>query len=295
MPLRLNALPHPMTAGQPEISVVVPTRDRPERLRRCLARLSAQTVAGRIEIVVVDDGSDDLDSVAAAVETTEAARLVRQPRRGPGAARNTGVRAARAPIACFTDDDCEPVAAWAAALCEALAAGADVVAGHTEPGDPANRHVVASQLITNYFALHSAVPFAASNNVASTVRLLREVPFDEEYPDAAGEDRDWCQRLAAAGYRIERRPAAAVVHHQELTARGFLRQQVRYGRGSYRYHRGRQRRLLERPGFYAGLVGCGFQQGAGVGMLVALAQLATAFGYVDEWLATRRARRGASP
>jgi glycosyltransferase involved in cell wall biosynthesis len=273
---------------------VVPTRDRPERLRRCLARLSAQTAADRIEIVVVDDGSDDADSVAAAVETIPGARLVRQPRRGPGAARNAGLRAARGPIACFTDDDCEPVAAWAAALSEALRAGADVVAGHTEPGDSANRYVVASQLITNYFALHSAVPFAASNNVASTARLLREVPFDDEYPDAAGEDRDWCQRLAAAGYRIERLAAAAVVHHQELTARGFVRQQVRYGRGSYRYHRVRRRRFLERPGFYAGLLGRGFEEGAAVGALVALAQLATAFGYLSEWLGTRRGSRDTS-
>jgi glycosyltransferase involved in cell wall biosynthesis len=271
----------------PEITVVVPTRDRPAGLRRCLARLAAQTVADRIEIVVVDDGSEDVDPVAAAVAAVPGARLVRQPRRGPGAARNAGVRAARAPIVCFTDDDCEPAPGWAEALAEALRAGADVAAGDTEPGGSANRYVVASQLVTNFVARHASVPFAASNNLGSTARLLRELPFDEAYPDAAGEDRDWCERLAAEGHRIERRPDATVAHHQELTAAGFLRQQARYGRGAYRYHRRGPRRPLERPRFYAGLLRRGFEEGAAVGLLVALAQVATAAG----WLAARRASR----
>ncbi|HYZ76590.1 MAG TPA: glycosyltransferase [Gaiellaceae bacterium] len=275
----------------PEITVVVPTRDRPGGLRRCLARLSAQTVSERIEIVVVDDGSDDAESVAAAVTATPRTRLVRQPRRGPAAARNAGVRAARAPIVCFTDDDCEPASGWAEALAEALRAGAEVVAGRTEPADSANRYDVASQLITNYVARRASVPFAATNNVGSTARLLLELPFDDAYPDAAGEDRDWCRRLASAGQRIERRPDAAVVHHQELTATAFLRQQARYGRGAYRYHRGGPRRPLERPRFYADLLGRGFREGAVVGLLVALAQVATVAGYLGGWLAARRASR----
>ena len=158
----------------PDITVVVPTRDRPAGLRCCLARLAAQTAA--VEIVVVDDGSDDVEAVAAAVAAIDA-RLVRQQRRGPGAARNAGVRAARAPIVCFTDDDCEPAPGWAETLAEALRAGADVAAGDTEPGDSANRYVVASQLVTNYVARHASVPFAASNNLGSTARLLTQAVF----------------------------------------------------------------------------------------------------------------------
>ena len=274
-----------MSAGEPEITVVVPTRDRPAALRRCLARLAAQTAA--VEIVVVDDGSDDVEPVAAEVAATPGARLVRHPRRGPGGARNAGVRAARAPIVCFTDDDCEPAPGWAEALAEALRNGVPVVAGRTEPGDSANRYVVASQLVTNYVARHASVPFAATNNVGSTAGLLLELPFDDAYPDAAGEDRDWCERLAAAGHRIERRPEATVAHHQELTAASFLRQQARYGRGAYRYHRRGPRRPLERPHFYAGLLRRGFREGPAVGVLVLLAQVATAVGY----LAARRASR----
>ena len=45
-------------ADVPRVSVVVPTRDRPDRLATCLAALERQTVP-ELEIVVVDDASRD--------------------------------------------------------------------------------------------------------------------------------------------------------------------------------------------------------------------------------------------
>jgi glycosyltransferase involved in cell wall biosynthesis len=270
----------------PEISVVVPTRNRPESLRRCLAALAAQTVGEPFEIVVVDDGSDDAELVAAIVRETPGARLVRQSRGGPGAARNAGVRAARGAVVCLTDDDCEPEPSWAATMAEAVRAGADVAAGEIVD-DPRTRLEVASRVVTGSIASRGRTPFAASNNVAATARLLAELPFDEQYADAAGEDRDWCERVSAHGCRIVRTDAI-VVHRQQPTLRGYLGRHARYGRGAYRYHRrGPRARPLERPGFYARLLGDGFRESPAVGLLVGLAQLATAYGYAREALARR--------
>jgi glycosyltransferase involved in cell wall biosynthesis len=272
----------------PEITVVVPTRDRPDCLKQCLARLAAQNASVEIEVVVVDDGSADAEHVASVVDTLPNARLVRQGRRGPAAARNAGVRAARGFVICLTDDDCEPAPGWVATMAEAVRAGADVVSGETVIAGSRSRLDVASQLVTDAVTHRARTPFAASNNLASTARLLEEIPFDERYSDAAGEDRDWCERVFAHGVRIERRPAG-VVHRQNLSLRGYLDRHVRYGRGSYRYHRAQpRRRPLERPDFYARLVGEGFRAGPAVGALVALAQLATAFGYAREAVARRR-------
>jgi glycosyltransferase involved in cell wall biosynthesis len=269
-----------------EISVVVPTRNRPESLRRCLAALAAQTVGERLEVVVVDDGSDDADLVASIVREAPAARLVRESGRGPGAARNAGVRAACGAVVCLTDDDCEPAPGWAATMADAIRAGADVVAGETTDV-PASRYETASRVVTRSIARRGRTPFAASNNVAATARLLAELPFDERYVDAAGEDRDWCERLFARGFGIERAPAM-VVHHQQPTLGSYLGRHARYGRGAFRYHRaGRRTRPLERPGFYARLLGDGFREGPTVGVLVGLAQLATAYGYACEALARR--------
>jgi len=273
-----------MSAMGWEVTIVVPTRNRPGPLGRCLEALSGQVGVEAIEIVVVDDGSDDPAAVEAALERAPHARLVRQPRSGPASARNAGVGAARGSIVCFTDDDCEPDPGWAAALSAAVRDGADVVAGTTLNGFPTDRHAVASQLVTEYVTERGRRPFAATNNLAARKSVLRELPFAEAFRSAGGEDREWCSRVAERGYRIRGSPAR-VVHYQELTLVPYLAQQLRYGRGSYRFHQ--SGRALERPGFYAGLLGRGFRIGIHVGLLVTAAQLATGAGYVAEWVARR--------
>ena len=273
-----------MSAMGCKVTIVVPTRNRPDPLRRCLEALSAQVGVEAIEIVVVDDGSDDVAAVETALERSPQARLVKQPRSGPASARNTGVGAARGSIVCFTDDDCEPDPGWAAALADAVRNGADIVAGTTLNGFPGNRPAVASQLVTEYVTERGTRPFAATNNLAARRSVLRELPFAEAFRYAGGEDREWCRRVAERGYRI-RGSRARVVHYQELTLATYLGQHLRYGRGSYRYHQ--SGRALERPGFYVGLLGRGFRIGVHVGLLVAAAQLATGVGYVAEWV-TRR-------
>lgn len=272
------------------VSVVVPTHARTESLACCLGALARQSLSEPYEIVVVDDASPDEAAVAAVVASHERARLVRLPRRaGPGAARNAGARAAVGSFVLFTDDDCEPGPAWAAALVERLRGGARIVAGATEDGAAGNAWTAASHLITVYFTEHAAGSFAASNNIACTAGVLAAIPFDESFPDAAGEDRDWCSRVAEAGLEIEPVPAARLEHHHRLTLRTFCRRQFRYGRGAYRFHRGTPAgRPLERPQFYAGLLRRGFEQGPGVALLVVGSQAAVALGFLVEAISARR-------
>ncbi|MHA6784097.1 glycosyltransferase family 2 protein [Pseudonocardia saturnea] len=285
-----------MSVLDPSVSVVVPTRDRPDRLAVCLAALERQDHP-RLEIVVVDDASRDADAVAAAVARAPRARLVRGEGRGPAAARNLGVRSARAPLVCFTDDDCEPVPGWAAALAARIAAGADAAAGPTRNGRPGDVLAAAAQAIATHLAEAGVDPgtgrmrFAPTSNLACTAEVLHAVPFDERYPLAAGEDRDWCARLVDGGRTLVFEPAALVRHHQDLSPRGFWRQQVRYGRGAYRFRSDHGTLLrLEAPRFYAGLVRRGFAEGVRAGGLVCAAQVATALGMGLEARAARRAR-----
>lgn len=264
----------------PSLCVVVPTRDRPAALRRCLAALHCQT-ARELEVVVVDDASEDAGAVAATVAAADA-RLVRGAGRGPAAARNAGARAARAPVVCFTDDDCAPVPGWAAALARRIAEGAAASAGPTRDAaqSPA---ATAAQAITSHLTEGSLDPstgrlaFAPTCNLACRTDVLLGLPFDERYPLAAGEDRDWCARLLAAGHTLVYAPGAVVDHHQELSLAAFWRRQVRYGRGAYRFHRAGGPGLAQ-PRFYAGLVRRGFASGPAVGLLVCAAQVATAIG-----------------
>lgn len=279
-------------APAPAASIVVPTRDRPRDLERCLAAIARDPERRLRDVVVVDDRSRDHAAVALVVSRA-GARLVASDGAGPAAARNAGVRAARAPIVCFTDDDCEPSPEWANRLAGAMVEGVSAVAGATVNANPGDPFAAASQAITNYVADHDPVPFAPSCNVSCRIEVARALPFDEAFPTAAGEDRDWCARLAAEGHVLAREPAAVVSHHQRLDIGSFARQQVRYGRGAYNFRRRAAdgRAKLGSPRFYIGLLAHGAREGLAVGLLVAAAQVFVAAGYAAELTSTMR-RRG---
>lgn len=90
----------------PMVSVILPTRDRPVFLRRALESLETQTFRD-FEVVVVDDAGCDVSAIAAEfLGRGLSLRLEVHPeRRGLGAARNTGIRAARGPWIAYLDDD----------------------------------------------------------------------------------------------------------------------------------------------------------------------------------------------
>jgi glycosyltransferase involved in cell wall biosynthesis len=270
-------------------SIVVPTRDRPEKLERCLAALG-----GECEIVVVDDGSSERELVKEIVDAA-GARLVRLDGAGPAAARNAGARAASGEMVCFTDDDCEAEAGWAGELAAPILAGeAESAAGRTVVAGDASAADRAWQAIADHLQRSAAEPgsaspgFAPTCNLACSRSLLEELPFDESFPAAAGEDRDWAARAAARGAAPCFVPDAVVVHRPELTASSFLRQQYRYGRGAARYRATATDRELGAPSFYAGLLQAGFAAGLAPGALVLAAQPATLAGILSARAAARR-------
>jgi glycosyltransferase involved in cell wall biosynthesis len=247
-----------------------------------------------LEVIAVDDGSADARAVAQVVAASRRARLLRCERSmGPAAARNRGARLADADVVLFTDDDCEPAPDWASCMRAAIKGGADAVAGITVNGRPADALASASETILAYVqerARHNgATNFAATNNIAVSGGVLADVAFDETY--RYGEDRDWCARIVAAGYSLTVEPSAVVVHSQNLSLSTFVRQQFGYGRGAGRFRlRHAAFRRLESPGFYGGLLGRGFEQGVAPGVLVAVAQAATAVGFVYESLSREQRR-----
>ncbi len=88
-----------------DISVIVPTRDRPRLLRRAVASALAQSTK-HLEIVVVDDGSRGDELISDQDFGDSRVRLVRHDRPlGVAAARNTGLANATGHWVAFLDDD----------------------------------------------------------------------------------------------------------------------------------------------------------------------------------------------
>jgi glycosyltransferase involved in cell wall biosynthesis len=263
------------------VSVVVPTRNRPTALLRCLRALDAQEVQGEYEVVVVDDGSSVQCEVPVVVTPWRRARLISTGPAGPAAARNRGLREANAPVVLFLDDDCEPRPDWCELLTSALEAGAAVAAGRCVNADPDDTLAEATQTILDYITLSSRRPdgsigFAPTYNIGCRREVGLDVPFEESYVNQ-GADRDWALRVAAQGHAIAFEPRAVVDHRQILDLRAFWAKHVDYGQGSARFRRQHGLRVA-RPPFYLDLVRFGFRRGIGTGLLVCLAQVAAAVG-----------------
>ena len=100
-------------------SVIVPTRNRADRLDACLAALAHQSLpAEQFEIVVVDNGSTDGTAarIARWAELRPGVRRVEELAPGVSRARNAGIAAARGELLAFVDDDAVAEPRWLATL-----------------------------------------------------------------------------------------------------------------------------------------------------------------------------------
>jgi glycosyltransferase involved in cell wall biosynthesis len=232
-------------AAVPLISVVVPTYQRPNALRRCLRALTAQELPQeQYEVIVIDDGSDP----AVTMDKHQIRRLdltlAHQANQGPAAARNHGARLARGKWLAFTDDDCAPQPSWLCILLSRLEQNpAALVGGRTLNALANNVYAQASQdlvdFLYDYFPRAVSLrPFLTSNNFAADRKGFLELGgFDASFPFAAAEDRDYSERWTAAGGSLFYEPDAKIDHFQALTLKQFFLQHHTYGRGAARLSR----------------------------------------------------------
>lgn len=100
----------------PTVSAVIPLYNKAQYIERALRSAFAQTLP-LLEVIVVDDGSTDdgPDRVLRLAQTHPIIKLVRQPNRGPGAARNAALAVAKGKYVAFLDADDEWLPAFAQA------------------------------------------------------------------------------------------------------------------------------------------------------------------------------------
>src|SRR6202011_3950745 len=119
--------------GVPDVSVVISTCDRAESLSRTIQSLRRQQLPSGLdcEVILVDNNSNDETSDllrGLASQAHLALRCLFEPRQGVSHGRNAGIRASRAPIVAFTDDDNEVDPQWVATIKRVLDLHPDVAA-----------------------------------------------------------------------------------------------------------------------------------------------------------------------
>ena len=105
-----------MTATTPTISVVIPTRNRGERVRRAVESV-LRNESIDFELLLVDQSTDARTETAVQPYVADGRfRYIRSKDVGTGRARQLGLDHARAALVAMTDDDCTVPADWLATI-----------------------------------------------------------------------------------------------------------------------------------------------------------------------------------
>lgn len=228
-------------APRDPVSVVVPTRDRPQQLARCLASVRLALRAGD-ELIAVDSASLDPEAVRTCADEY-ADRVVRVDRPGVDRARNAGWRTASYDIVLFTDDDVVVDEGWADALARAVMTHPDAgfVTGRIEkPAGPSAtwRDVaVKRDPEPQVFTRRSVVNLGHGASMAAPRKALESVRGFDEALGAGGHFRaapevDLFDRLLAAGWAGRYEPAALAYHEQWRDIDQIMALDYRYGVGN---------------------------------------------------------------
>lgn len=188
----------------PAVTVVIPTANRPELLRRAVTTVLEQDYEGPLDCLVVFDGEECELPAPSGRRNRTVHGMPNTSTPGLAGARNTGILASTTPIVAFLDDDDEWLSEKLSrqiALLEqrpdaaAVGCGNVVVYDGHETIRPAPDAITFGDLLRSRVAvLHSSTIVLRRADVLERIGLI-----DEDVPAGASEDYEWQLRAARHG------------------------------------------------------------------------------------------------
>lgn len=247
-----RSLPQPVS-----VTVAICTRDRPDRVVRCVRSLLEMRSAtdARLPVLVVDNAPSD-DGTRAAVDRLADVQYVCEPRPGLDFARNRALEEAQTAYVAFLDDDVVVDGAWLAGLEEALAEQPDaaIVTGLVLPLELETEAQILFELRGGFRrgfrklryedADHPGSPlypcgagiFGAGCNMVVDRQALQSLGgFDEALdtgpPLPGGGDLDIFYRVIRSGRPLAYEPRMLVFHEHRREYDALRRQYRSWGAG----------------------------------------------------------------
>jgi len=223
------------------LSLIIPTKNRPADIGRCLQSVFAHSPQ-IAEVVVVDQSSAPYELPA----DPRITHLYRPDLSGLTAARNAGVDAAKGDLILFIDDDCLFRSDVVTAVTTAFEANPDVVGVQTVIVDkgftptPLSARLFEHGFFDSYtFGPPNDLRRMAGGGFAFPKTLFAHERFDEELKGYCyGEDYDFSLRARRWGRLIQ--VEAAVVEHAPSPTNRFDRKrafQTRWNNFNYMYRK----------------------------------------------------------
>lgn len=227
---------YPVISHYPFISIIIPVRNRPEEIAACLESLGRlEYPADRMEVIVVDDASDD--NTREVVSTFPVRLIALEKQEGASSCRNIAARQARGEILAFLDSDCLADPFWLNELIPAFndrangAAGGIVDSFFNEKG--LDRYEKVKSSLNMGLRSRSTRDGNRFFYLPSCNLLVRKAPFLElggfNEDLTVGEDVDLCWRLQDRGHHFEYRPVGRVYHRHRNKMRQFGLRRFDYG------------------------------------------------------------------
>lgn len=228
----------------PLVSLIVPTRNNQQLLKKCIESIIENTAYTNYEILIVDNGSDDAEAMQY-FKKQESSKKVRVLRDGRlfnfSALNNAAVKVAHGEIIGLLNDDLEVISAeWLSEMVShalrpdvgavgarlwypdntlqhgGIVIGIGGVAGHSQKYLPKGMpgYFGRANLTQNYTAVTAAC-------LVIRKTIYEEVGgFNESALQIAFNDVDFCLRVHEKGYRNVWTPYAELYHH-ESASRGW--------------------------------------------------------------------------
>jgi glycosyltransferase involved in cell wall biosynthesis len=221
------------------ISVIIPTCNRRDILKRSLHALNNQIKDGRpFEVIVVDDGSQDgtADYLKRASFSFPFKYCVRK-HKGPAAARNAGLKIAAGVTALFLNDDCLAAPDLLFQHRKYRQAFEDcAVLGQIKWSSEIPLTPTIKELLRVFYFPYYKISdpqnvsfnyFITGNLSVPIKKVMQAGGFDEDFTDAAFEDIELGYRLQRMGMRICYNPQALAFHFHQINYAQFCDRQQR--------------------------------------------------------------------
>ncbi|NJN87775.1 MAG: glycosyltransferase family 2 protein [Leptolyngbyaceae cyanobacterium SL_7_1] len=229
---------------EPFVSVIVPVYNDVEHLQICLTALEQQTYkADRYEVIVVDNGSDPSENIAAIAATFNHAIATQELTPGSYAARNQGISVAKGEIIAFTDADCVPTPNWLEKGVSYLVnnPGCGLVAGKIDIFFKDPKQFTAIEFydgVTMGFPQREFLEkrrAGATANVFTWKRVIDHVGGFKAQIKSHG-DLEWGKRVFSSGYEQIYAEDACVGHPARYSFDELLSRAIRLAGGAYDLH-----------------------------------------------------------